>query len=94
VRVDPPIHSMQKGNFLRFGKRAAEEWAKMAANMGHEGENQVQNVDRRDFREFVRFGKRSSLESEGKRRDDFLRFGKKYCLNEACKRSNDFLRFG
>ena len=100
--------AQEKRNFLRFGKRVHEEMGPYAMTQLKPDNNNIQGLHRRDYREFVRFGKRS--DAVDKKHDDFLRFGrqqlnglKKFLLYQQSKnfkpvlqdkKSNDFLRFG
>jgi len=87
-----------RGNFLRFGKRSPE----IPDEGGDDGDvNEVfDGPVRRDYREFVRFGKRGGGDVDGtvkqmsdKRGQDYLRFGKKADYLRFGKRA-DYLRFG
>lgn len=72
--------NVKRSNFLRFGRSSSKEM------MGPNGlsKDADKNMHRRDYREFVRFGKRSSLPRQfPKRRDDFLRFGRMLNLAAA-----------
>lgn len=94
-----------RSNFLRFGKRSPAALANLeTANLNEEGDDGDVNEAfegpiRRDYREFVRFGKRGGGGSGGqmaptdKRGQDYLRFGKKADYLRFGKRA-DYLRFG
>jgi len=84
-----------RGNFLRFGKRSPEipDEGGEVFDVNEAFEGPV----RRDYREFVRFGKRGGegtvQQMSDKRGQDYLRFGKKADYLRFGKRA-DYLRFG
>lgn len=98
---------MEKRNFLRFGKRTFEELVEPSATSAFAKGN---GMHRRDYREFVRFGKRSgnadhpldddSIPMITEIDEAWIPLAAKYQQKRRDdflrfgKRSNDFLRFG
>jgi len=93
-----------RSNFLRFGKRSPALANLEMAPISEDGDDGDVNEAfempiRRDYREFVRFGKRGGggsggqMASTDKRGQDYLRFGKKADYLRFGKRA-DYLRFG
>ncbi len=87
-----------KRNFLRFGKRSNEEWmdpSKEAEGGGDNEENGIQNMHRRDYREFVRFGKRATAAIiDAPWIPAAAAAAAAAAKQDGEKRRDDFLRFG
>jgi len=94
LMVVPPHAIATRSNFLRFGKRSMEAAAPISED-GDDGDvsEAFEGPVRRDYREFVRFGKRGGQMASHKRGQDYLRFGKKADYLRFGKRA-DYLRFG
>ncbi len=87
-----------KRNFLRFGKRSSEVVSNMfdskLAPGGDGADSPAGNLHRRDYREFVRFGKRKVLPAAAAKAMTPQQQQLAAAAEEFAKRPDNFLRFG